>query len=194
MRVCSIDGCDRLVYARTWCHTHYVRWMKYKDVTVDHRHTRRKGEAARFWAFVDKSGDCWVWTGGCSPSGYGKFWADDGRTLRPHCWAYEQAVGPIPDGLQIDHACHSTDPTCPGGDTCLHRRCVNPDHLEAVTGLVNTRRGGNARKTHCKYGHEFTPENTYIIKPNPSTPRGGRACNECRNRLAREHQARKRAA
>lgn len=177
--LCSINGCQRPVYARTWCNTHYVRWQKYGDVAVDLR-AERRGEATRFWAFVEKTDACWNWTGSKNVSGYGKFWTDDGRTVRPHRWAYEHAVGPVPEGLQLDHLCRN-------------RGCVRPDHLEAVTGKINSSRGENGRKTHCLRGHPYDEENTYVIKPSPSLPHGGRGCRACRQ----EHSAKlaaKRAA
>lgn len=82
-----------------------------------------------------------------------------------HRVAYEAAKGPIPEGLHIDHLCRN-------------RACCNPDHLEAVTKRVNTLRGvgptaQNSAKTHCKWGHEFTPENTRQRK-------GGRECLACK--------------
>jgi hypothetical protein len=104
----------------------------------------------RFWAKVDKSGDCWLWTAGQTSNGYGTFWVD-GRNVRPHRWLYELQVGPIPDGWQIDHLCRTP-------------LCVNPAHLEPVTALVNTLRGYspaalNARKTHCQNGHLLEGDN-----------------------------------
>lgn len=98
----------------------------------------------------------------------------DRKTIaRGYCTGHYQ-----PSGLELDHLCHTNSQECTGGDTCLHRRCVNPDHLEPVTHRVNTIRGLGfsgvaARKTHCMRGHEFTPENTYI-KPN-----GTRRCKTC---------------
>ena len=90
---------------------------------------------------------CWHWTGGRTSHGYGTLWFD-GRSQRAHRVVYEALVGPIPDGLVIDHLCRN-------------RLCVNPDHLEPVTLLENIRRGqGNGSKTHCPSGHEYTPENT----------------------------------
>ena len=92
--------------------------------------------ADRFWEKVDKSGDCWLWTGAIT-NGYGVI--HSGAThVFAHRAAYEMSVQPIPEGLVIDHLCRVP-------------RCVNPSHLEAVTHAENVRRGnaclrGAARK------------------------------------------------
>lgn len=99
----------------------------------------------RFWSKVEKTETCWLWTGGTARNGYGSFW-DGNRIGRAHRYAYELLVGPIPEGLQLDHLCRV-------------RLCVNPAHLEPVTQQENIRRAMVSR-THCKRGHEFTPENT----------------------------------
>lgn len=123
------------------------------------------------------AGECWAWTGSRLTAGYGRI-KHAGRTYRAHRVAYELAIGPIPDGLHLDHLCHTRDVACPGGNTCPHRGCVNPAHLEPVTPAVNTMRGRglgarNAAKTHCGKGHEFTDENTQL------TAKGGRRCKAC---------------
>ena len=120
---------------------------------------------------VDPETGCWNWTASLFAAGYGQFRFSPQRNGRAHTWAYEHFVGPLPDGLQIDHVCRN-------------KRCVNPEHMEPVTAQVNVLRsdnacGLNARKTHCKRGHEFTLENTYVF------PDGRRSCRTC----MREHRA-----
>ena len=129
----------------------------------------------RFWARVDRSGECWLWTGALR-NGYGQVTITSGdgpRTHYAHRIAYEIARGEIPAGMTIDHLCRNLV-------------CVNPDHLEVVTRKENVLRGvglsaRNARKTECKRGHAFTPENTYVQPSN-----GSRRCRTCLRAYANE--------
>lgn len=133
----------------------------------------------RFWAKVDKRGpnECWPWVGTIHPEGYGYF-SMHSRGHRSHRVAYELLVGPIPEGLQLDHLCRN-------------RACVNPAHLEPVTGAENVRRGLagvlRAPKTQCVNGHPYTDENTRYQG-------GKRVCRTCRIRANREFRNRQRAS
>lgn len=126
----------------------------------------------RFWRFVhpEPLSGCWLWSGAISNEGYGRFrfGVRGSKQGMAHRFAYELLVGPIPQGLQLDHLCRTP-------------ACVNPAHLEPVTGRENLLRGDtfqarNAAKTSCVHGHPFDERNTEW------RPTGGRACRECRRR------------
>jgi hypothetical protein len=128
---------------------------------------------------VNAATGCWEWRGQRTHNGYGRFRVGPKRIL-VHRFTYERAVGPIPDGMEIDHLCRNP-------------ACCYPRHLEVVTHRENTLRGTSptadyAAQTHCKRGHEFTPENTYII---PSS--GSRQCLTCK-RAARAGERERRKA
>ena len=106
----------------------------------------------------DPSG-CWLWTGAISDNGYGSF-HNGHRTVGAHRYSFEHYVGPIPDGLVLDHLCRVTN-------------CVNPAHLEPVTHAENIRRGYEAKaQTHCKRGHDLLITARW-------TKDGRRDCREC---------------
>lgn len=113
---------------------------------------------------VDKTDGCWNWTGAKTDRGYGTVAAWDGRkTAYIHRAFYEEFVGPIPDGLVVDHLCDN-------------RICCNPAHLAVTTARANIERSPRfaGNWTHCSNGHEWTAENTYI---RPDT--GHRQCRAC---------------
>lgn len=164
---CIIDGCDKpiRVKSRGWCWMHYGRWYRNGDPLLLLRATEE-----RFWSKVNKNGPvpeykpelgpCWLWTRALDKDGYGRF-TYEGRPGRAYRVAYQIFVGPIPDGLQIDHLCQVH--ACVKAVADEH----GPAHLEPVTQLVNVLRseitmaGRNARKTHCLRGHPFDLLNTY---------------------------------
>lgn len=140
-------------------------------------------QLARFMARIEISEEgCWEWRAYRKPNGYGQFYVHTSRRSpggrRPsyaHRVAYEHFVGPIPQGLEIDHLCRN-------------RGCANPDHLEAVTRSVNMRRGettsgANARKTHCPKGHPYDGVNN----------RGERICKRCKYEKHADWRRRSRA-
>jgi hypothetical protein len=140
------------------------------------------GNAVRFWkddpdevrAFTRirrAPRGCWEWIGYVDGSGYGRFRGRHRQWESAHRWFFEFLVGPVPDGMELDHLCRN-------------RRCVNPRHLEPVTHRVNVLRGVsvpavNATKSACPAGHRYTATNTY-------TYRGMRYCKACRHARLRE--------
>lgn len=142
---------------------------------------------------------CWLWTGHVSPNGYARI-SVGGVERQAHRVAYEEFVGPIPDGLDVDHVCHNEDRACSGGPSCAHRRCLNPEHLAPATRSDNLRNSGRVgnngsvvvaagiqtAKTHCPQGHPYDAENTYSP---PSRP-NARYCRECHRDHTRARRAR----
>jgi len=114
----------------------------------------------KFWSKVTKTSTCWLWTGAATGRGYGSWRAPNGRDYGAHRLAYETLVGPIPDGLTVDHLCRN-------------KACVNPAHMELVTVRENILR--SKARTHCPQGHEYTPENNLRAKT------GGFKCRTCHN-------------
>lgn len=118
------------------------------------------------------------WIGGTNGVGYGTFHA--GKKLRTyaHRWSYQYHVGPIPDGMHLDHLCRNP-------------KCVNPEHLEPVTCRENLLRGVgpsalHAAKTHCPAGHPYVGDNLYVH------PRKGyRVCRACGRERYRQIRSRK---
>jgi hypothetical protein len=177
-RTCTVEGCDRPHLARGYCNTHYLRVKAHGDTEV---RQVRGDDRRRLMMQVEVTADgCWLWKGALNRDGYGKTSVRrEGRThaLGAHLLSFEVFVGPVPDGLQLDHLCHTHASGCAGGRTCLHRRCINPKHLEPVTGRENVLRSSafpalNAGKIACPKGHPYDAENTRIY-------RGRRHCRAC---------------
>lgn len=179
---CSVLGCERPI--KTWksglCSAHLQR--QNKGLPLDYRpiinRTYLPAET-RFWLKVDKNGlipaerpelgPCWTWTAQINNQGYAVLGVAS-RPAAAHRFAYQLLVGPIPEGLHLDHLCRN-------------RGCVNPSHLEPVTCRENLLRGNthaamNVAKTHCPHGHEYTTENT-------GTYKGSRYCRTCGRLRAR---------
>ncbi len=147
-RTCSVEGCGAPYECKGFCNRHYKRWRLYGDPSAPRHPAAREITPESFWARVDRSAGasgCWPWTGRLSKAGYGAIdWV--GHSVVAHRVAYELTVGPVPEGLDLDHLCRN-------------RACANPAHLEPVTSRENTLRSPialpaiNARMVTCKEGH-----------------------------------------
>lgn len=172
---CSVDECDRPVYGRGLCNMHYQRQKRHGS-TESLTPMRGKPLEERFWRLVDKTEDCWMWTGHKNPEGYGNF-ANKGVTWKAHRLAYTLVVGEIPEDMTLDHDCNNPP-------------CVRPDHLQPMSRVDNVMKGNgacvrNRDKTHCKYGHEFIAGISH-----------GRPCRVCKvcEKLRTERRAAERRA
>jgi HNH endonuclease len=179
--LCSIEGCEKAARARGWCSRHYENWRRSGDPIPRSSLTLEE----RFWPkVVIPSSGCWVWVGARNHLGYGsvELPPDGGprRARAAHRVGYELVVGPIPEGLELDHLCR-------------YHSCVNPLHLQPVTHKVNMRRGVwtapkfQRAKTHCPAGHPYSGDNLYI------NPRGSRVCRTCARIKQNEHERRRKS-
>ncbi len=103
---------------------------------------------------------CWIFAGSLNEYGYGLIYSGPGSHRGRHSYVhrvvYDRFNGSVPEGMTLDHLCRN-------------RNCCQPKHLEPVSRVENIMRGEspwaiNARKTHCPQGHEYTEENTIIIR------------------------------
>ena len=133
--------------------------------------SRKASPEQRFWAKVEKTPTCWLWTGKRYEYGHPQF-KIDGSNVMVYRFSWELHRGPIPNGKVLDHLCRVP-------------WCVNPDHLEPVANGTNVLRGIgpgaiNKRKTHCTKGH--------VLVPRPSKPEY-RICLECKADYQRKRRA-----
>jgi hypothetical protein len=131
------------------------------------RSMRDVSQAERFWSKTIQSGDCILWIGSLNRNGYGRFRSRGSRLSLAHRWSWEQVHGPVPEGKELDHICRN-------------RACVNVSHLEAVSHLVNVRRGLMGRPTlACQRGHVYHHTTAYF------GARGHLACRICKAQRGR---------
>ena len=133
MEPCSIEDCPRPRKARGWCGVHYTRWRQHGDpnYVTKQRHLNPEDSFA-YYTMPEPTTGCLLWWGTTTHGGYGVL-RIRGKIHRAHRYAWEQEVGPIPDGLFIDHVCHTP-------------ACVNVDHLRLATPTQNGQHRRGRRK------------------------------------------------
>lgn len=139
---------------------------------------RLKPEQRFYNKFIKLDNGCWQWTGSLDREGYAVFWLGK-NNVRAYRYSYELTKGKIPNGLQIDHLCRN-------------HSCVNPDHLEPVTGKENTNRGILSQVTkdrfknltHCNRGHSLKGNNIIYLPKQ-------RLCRKCNQKRQSEYYQRK---
>lgn len=185
---CAIGGCSFPPVARSLCSAHYAKerkagrlaaWAGTRPRRVQcacgcggspangkasyiQGHRPVQPAEAAFWRNVNKTDTCWLWTGNMGDHGYGRFWHPVKRAnILAHRFSLS-LVEPLRGGLQVDHLCRTP-------------LCVNPAHLEQVTGSENVRRQWvvRPRVTHCRQGHAFDADNTITESS------GARRCRTC---------------
>lgn len=161
-RTCSIPGCGRAYLAFDWCSMHYQRARATGDPLrtaagrIGPEPTRLHGATTldRFWHHVAVTDACWTWTASVNEHGYGIFnlRTNEGALLA-HRFVWEITYGLIPSGRSVCHSCDNPP-------------CIRPDHLflgsheDNMRDMATKRRGRGQRATHCKWGHEYTEDNT----------------------------------
>lgn len=171
---CSVQGCGAPVLARGWCSAHHGRWLRHGHPQTDIPVLRHGSLATRLEqqiAYEPNTG-CWLWMGCVNRGGYGRIsrGGRSGKSALVHRVSYSLHRGSVPPGYELDHLCRQ-------------RSCLNPEHLEIVTRKVNIARGDGPRltrlkhqqRTHCKWGHPFTADNTRWQIDH----RNGARCRQC---------------
>lgn len=187
---CSVDGCGRPEKAVKLCSTHYARLKLPGGLRPEVPIGALPPPSGRVPTPIDvRVFRLLVWSDQrfrgtrClehprpNPNGYGYIKVAPGRNVIVHRWLYERWMGPVPEGLELDHLCRN-------------KACANPAHLEAVTHAENVRRAPFAQRTHCPQGHPYEGDNLYVRPSNPHR----RDCRECHRAFSRKYRERQRAA
>lgn len=177
---CQVEFCPLDAESRGWCQKHYTRWRRHGDTSIVKRREIRRIEGVsdrdRLLSKMETVDGHWEWQGHLT-NGYGRVWLSTGSHLA-HRAVYEMFVGPIPDGLTLDHLCYNP-------------RCVNPDHMETVTLAENVARAAKRRHqiaSTCRAGKHPYPENRILERSTGKT-----RCQGCQREARARYKASRKA-
>lgn len=177
MDVCSTCQEARKIRARGLCGRCYQRAVKSGQRAGHPRIRLSLEESLRLAQTSETAEGCWPWPSVAS-AGYPTAVTHEGRMLNAHVAVWVMENGPLPAGLTLDHTCHTNHPTCAGGSSCLHRRCVRPGHLFPATRQDQRRFQRGYRSGSCGNGHLRTKANTlWVIDAKYGSPY--RQCRDC---------------
>ena len=133
MRICIIEGCGRKHLARGWCSKHYANWRKTGKPVAENPYYTNPDDSFRARTMPVTEAGCLLWMGAVDTDGYGSIWINsEGKLMLAHRYAWERVNGPIPDGIEIDHICHTP-------------ACCNIKHLRLATRSQNSSYKGKLR-------------------------------------------------
>jgi len=169
--ICTVEGCVKKHRSKGYCQTHFMRLYHHGDANYKPKKIRGTViQRLKHMTQLNEGTGCIEWQGSVDKRGYGRIANDVGWLDMAHRLSYKLYVGEIPEGLVINHKCYNS-------------RCVNPEHLEAVTHRENIIDKGrsnaaylNSKKTHCIRGHDLTV--SYIIKTKYGFARNCKQCHK----------------
>lgn len=183
-RLCDFPGCTNKHDAKGLCSGHRRQMLKGLPLS-QLQFQRRHGEppiityveqpCSEWGVSQGLTTPCHIFDNGTSSQGYGRI-AINRKAIYVHRYVWERDIGPIPDGMSIDHICRV-------------RNCCNVNHLRVVTHQVNMTENivgscwqKNAAKTHCPKGHPYDETNTIIVRTKSGNGRKCRTCDNARRR------------
>jgi hypothetical protein len=178
---CALCGIVKPVICRGLCNACYQRAKRQGILDQFLRKVLTFEESVTLARQSETDEGCWPWPVVSSVTGYAGVVHWNGGSSKAYKRVWEMTNGLVPDGLTLDHLCHSRSLSCKGGPSCSHRRCVRPSHLAAVTSLEQTARSVTMQSATCKNGHEWTDANTGWAK-HPTVRRHdgmARYCRQC---------------
>lgn len=187
IRICSFEGCGyAAMKMMNLCATHRAQQRDGRPLAAIKRHRRRNSGPVIAYdeapcPRADLEGPCHIYRGGKNKGGYGQL-LNDSKQIGVHQYVWIQTHGPVLNGFVIDHQCRN-------------KACCNVRHLRAVTHRVNATENVEGMiwqkkiaRTHCLRGHEYTKENTAIIRYHGKT---SRRCRQCARVIYRDYYHRK---